>query len=145
MLIDLPMSPAMRRLPLLIVAAATLLILFTPVDVPYRILASAVCLLVGVLLWRRYLRRRPAGLIGQDGGRLVCLARNGRRWPVTDVHTGIARPWLLSARITDASGPRDLFVPGWALDRHDHWRLRRAIKGFRGPGDTAGNDNGRPT
>ena len=99
-----------------------------------KLTAVAVLLLWGGWLWRRYLHRRPARLqIGIDGG-LRLLQAGGGEFPVTAVSPGVICPTLVSARLRGRKGEHaDLFVPASLLDQELHWRLRRALIGFRPP------------
>jgi hypothetical protein len=78
-----------------------------------------------------YLHRCPDALIEGPDGTLLLLTRDGQRLPVNDVGLGLVRPWLVSAVLSTPVGRVDLFVPGWALPPASHWRLRRALIGFR--------------
>jgi hypothetical protein len=106
--------------------------LLCEIALPWRLAAAAVLLLSGILLWWRYLRRRPASLIVEKDGRLSCMFANGHRLEVALILPGIIRPSLVSARLKGRAGEYcDLFVPGGSLPETAHWQLRRALVGLR--------------
>ena len=99
---------------------------------PSRLAAAVVSLLSGILLWWRYLRRRPTSLIVEKDGRLCCMFANGHSLEVARILPGIIRPSLVSARLQGRAGEYcDLFVPGGSLPETAHWQLRRALVGLR--------------
>ena len=84
------------------------------------------------IIWGRYLRRRPRHLTVETGGRLFCELADERRFAVTRVLPGTIQPTLVSVRLEGRDGEyADLFVPRDALNEEMHWRLRRALIGFR--------------
>jgi hypothetical protein len=93
----------------------------------------AAILAIGALAWRRFLRRHPLSLHAAVDGRLELQWADGCRQPVLAVRRGVVRPWLVSATLRTPSGRVDLFAPGWSMPRPAHWRLRRALTGFRAP------------
>jgi hypothetical protein len=106
--------------------------LMCQIALPWRLAAAAVLLLSGILLWWRYLRRRPASLIVEKDGRLCCMLANGHSLEVARILPGIIRPSLASARLEGRAGECcDLFVPGGSLPETAHWQLRRALVGLR--------------
>jgi hypothetical protein len=134
MLIDINPSDGLRRLGYLVVLACTTLPLLAPLTLPWRCLLALSILLVGVVSWHMFLRRCPDALIEGPDGRLALLTRAGQRFPVSGVDRGIVRPWLVSAVLRTSAGRVNLFVPGWMLPPQAHWRLRRALIGFRPSG-----------
>lgn len=129
--IEIGPSDGLRRLGYLVVIACVLLPLAAPLAWPWRFALAALTLLVGVASWRLFLQRCPDALIEDPDGRLALLTRDGRRLRVNDVERGIVRPWLVSAVLRTPGGRVNLWVPGWALPEQTHWRLRRALIGFR--------------
>ena len=108
------------------------LTLLCQIALPWRLAAAAALLLSGTLIWRRYLRRRPASLIAEKDGRLCCMLADGRRLEVARILPGIIRPSLVSARLEGGAGEYcDLYVPGGSLTETAHWQLRRALVGLR--------------
>ena len=106
--------------------------LLCQIVLPWRLAAAGVLLLSGTLLWRRYLRRRPASLIVEKDGRLCCMFADGQRLEVDRILPGIIRPSLVSARLEGRAGECcELFVPGGSLPETAHWQLRRALVGLR--------------
>jgi len=102
------------------------------IALPWRLAAPALLLLSGILLWRRYLRRRPTSLIVEKDARLFCMFADGQRLEVARILPGIIRPSLVSARLEGRAGQCcDLFVPGGSLPETAHWQLRRALVGLR--------------
>jgi hypothetical protein len=133
-MIDLPLSRRLMAYAALLMALIVGLILALQLAWPMKLTAVTVIALWGGWLWRRYLKRRPASLqIGADGD-LRLLRSGGGQFAVTAVLPGIISPALVSARLTGNKGEyADLFVPASSLDRESHWRLRRALIGFRSP------------
>ena len=129
--IDINPTAGLRRLGYLIVVACALLPLLSPLTWTWRILLSLSILGIGFGSWRKFLHRFPDALIEEPDGKLALLTRNGQRLPVNDVGLGLVRPWLVSAVLCTPVGRFDLFLPGWALPPRSHWRLRRALLGFR--------------
>lgn len=129
--IEIMPSNGLRRLGYLAVLACVLLPLVSPLTLPWRIVLAVLTLLVGLASWRSFLQRCPDALVPEPDGRLALLTRDGRRVRVNDVERGIVRPWLVSAVLRTPGGRVNLFVPGWALPEQTHWRLRRALIGFR--------------
>jgi hypothetical protein len=106
--------------------------LLCEIELPWRLAGAAVLLLSGVLLWRRYLRRRPVSLVAEKDGRLCCFFADGHRLEVARILPGIIRPILVSARLEGRAGEYcNLFVPGGSLPETAHWQLRRALVGLR--------------
>jgi hypothetical protein len=102
------------------------------IALPWRLAAAGVLLLSGILLCRRYLRRRPASLIVENDGRLCCMFANGHSLEVARILPGFIRPSLVSARLEGPTGEYcELFVTGGSLPEAAHWRLRRALVGFQ--------------
>ena len=130
--IDLPLSRQLVVYVALLMAIIIGLTLSLRLFWPVKLAAVAVLLLWGAWLWRRYLQRRPASLqIGIDGD-LRLLQADGGQFVVTAVLPGVISPILVSARLSGREGEHaDLFVPASSLDQELHWRLRRALIGFR--------------
>lgn len=133
-MIDLPLSRQLTAYAALLMALIIGLILSLQLAWPMKLTAVTALVLWGGWLWRRYLNLRPASLeIGIDGD-LRLLQAGGGQFAVTAVLPGIISPALVSARLTGRKGEHaDLFVPASSLDRESHWRLRRALIGFRSP------------
>ena len=132
--IQLPLHRGMRVAGATLVMITCALVLLSPVIWPWRIACALAVGWLGVVSWRRYLRRRPVNLTVAPGGDLWCALPDGRRHQVSRIQPGVIRPWLVSARLALDVGPCcNLFVPGWALTGQEHWRLRRAVLGFRPP------------
>jgi hypothetical protein len=108
------------------------LTLLCQIALHWRLSAAALLLLSGTLIWRRYLRRRPASLIVENDGRLCCMFANGHSLEVARILPGIIRPSLVSARLEGRTGEYcELFIIAGSLPDTAHWRLRRALVGFR--------------
>ena len=139
--IPLPMSHGVRLFGLGLPFCFGVLLLCCQIAWPWRLMAACVVMLSGALLWRRYLQRRPVSLTIETGGSLWCMLANGQRLDVAGVLPGIIRPCLLCSRLEGRAGERcDLLVPGGSLPESSHWRLRRALIGFRPaqPGERRG-------
>jgi hypothetical protein len=132
--IDLPLSRQLMAYAALLMVIVIGLTLSLRLFWPVKLTAVAVLLLWGGWLWRRYLQRRPASLqIGIDG-ELRLVQAGGGQFAVTAVLPGVISPTLVSARLSGRKGEHaDLFVPASSLDQELHWRLRRALIGFRPP------------
>ena len=132
--INLRLSRQLIAYVVLLMALVIGLILSLQLAWPIKLTAVTVLALWGGWLWRRYLEHRPSSLqVGADGD-LRLLQSGGGQFAVTAVLPGIISPALVSARLTGNQGEHaDLFVPASSLDRESHWRLRRALIGFRSP------------
>lgn len=133
-MIDLPLSRQLTAYAALLMVLTIGLILSLQLGWAVKLTALTVLVLWGGWLWRRYLDRRPARLqIGVDGD-LRLLQAGGGEFAVAAVLPGIISPAVISARLGGHKGEHaDLFVPASSLDRESHWRLRRALIGFRPP------------
>ena len=120
----------------LFAAGLTLLVialtLHSDIAWPWSLGAIVAMLVWSLTTWRRYIRRRPRHLIVETDGGLFCSLANDRGFAVVRVLPGIIQPSLVSARLDGGDGESaDLFVPRDALPEEMHWRLRRALLGFR--------------
>lgn len=128
----LPLTRCMRLGGWGLITACSTLVLATGAAWPWRLGGAGLVLILGGLLWRRYLRRRPTALHADARGRLHCTLADGGDIEVRRLMIGAMNPWLASARLYVADGRcLDLFVPGRSLSAVEHWRLRRALLGFR--------------
>lgn len=104
-----------------------------PLTWALRPVAAITFCLLSVVLWAQHWRRLPLALSQDPGGRLRLRSHAGDWLEVERIDLGVARPWLLSARLHAGGCARDLFVPGGTLGRDAHWRLRRLVRLFREP------------
>lgn len=134
--IPLPLSTCMRRLALATVATCVLLIGLLPVVWPGRLACMALALAVGLLSWRRYLRRRPQWLRVDVHGVIECESTASGRVTIDAIVPGMIHPRLLSASLRAQGGVTlPLFVPGRSVDADSHWRLRRTLLTWRPSGE----------
>jgi hypothetical protein len=130
--IHLPLNGCLRLAAWGIILASMALVLVGHAAWPWRVAGAALVLGTGVLLWRRYQKRRPVTLRACALGGLSCTLADGREVRIAQSQLGVVRPWLVSARLRTAGGERlDLFVPGRSLGGDAHWQLRRALLAFR--------------
>jgi hypothetical protein len=130
--IDLPLTRCMRFAAAGILLLGSGLVLFSRIQLPWRLACVGIILAGGQLLLQHYRRWRPVTLLVQSDGALCCVLADGRQIPVAHCQLGVVRPWLLSARLIGQRAEcLELFVPGCALSRSVHWELRRALIGFR--------------
>jgi len=132
--LDLPYLWWQRYAAPVLVLVLGILLLTSPINVPWRLALVGLLLVVGIFLWRAQLMGRPRRLVLGANGQLRCRQANGVGADVSEVLIGVAHPRLLSARLTLANGRRcDLWVPGSALSAGDHRILRASLLGFRRP------------
>lgn len=143
--IQLPMTRCMHTGAWGLILTCGILILASDVDWPWRLSGFAALCCSGAWLWRRYLRLRPMVLHAAADHSLACTLADGRIVRVSRVRLGIVHPALVSARLRMVDGgSRDLFVPGWSVSQDAHWRLRRAMLGFR-PASKGAGAAGQPS
>jgi hypothetical protein len=114
--------------------AGAFCLLWLPLSWPLRPVTALAFALVSVTLWSRHHQRLPLALVQDAAGRLRLRCRSGDWLEIERIDVGVARPWLLSARVHAGGQGRDLFVPGTTLDTETHWRLRHLLRIFRPPG-----------
>jgi hypothetical protein len=130
--IDLPINRPVRFGGPVVVICCACLVLCCPLAWPWRLLLAVSVTLHGAWLWQRFLYRRPLRLYFDRTDCLRCDLADGRQITVTQMHCGIIRPFLVSARLRDEAGEQlDLFVPGPQLSIEAHWRLRRGLIAWR--------------
>ena len=129
--IALPLTGQTKVLGPGIIVSCAVLGLMCQSEWNWRLSATALVLLAGAGLWRRFLRQRPISLDVESDGRLSCTCADGRRFRVSRVLPGVIHPRLICARLVGEDGERrDLFVPGGDLPPTMHWQLRRRLVGF---------------
>lgn len=132
--IDLPISHWETWGGATVVVGLATLTAISPVAPWWRLGLFLTVLLGAGLSWRRYLQRRPLGLQVTAGGQWLLNRSAKDALPVVKVAPGIVAPWLVTMRCRTVAGESiDLVILGSALPPRDHWRLRRALIGFRSP------------